>query len=134
MQRQTSDPQQRSPRRQFLKSAGAMAAGLYLTGSEPLAVSQEPAAAAGGKPALLGGTPVRTKPFPAWPVMDQREDNSLLEVLHSGKWFRGGGQRVNRFEAAYARLTGAKHCVATANGTGALLASLALWTSGRATK
>jgi dTDP-4-amino-4,6-dideoxygalactose transaminase len=32
---------------------------------------------------------------------------------------------VNRFEKAYAELTGARHCVATANGTSALFTSLA---------
>ena len=34
-------------------------------------------------------------------------------------------QTVSRFEDAYARLTGARHCIATANGTSALYASLA---------
>ena len=77
------------------------------------------------RPALLGGKPVRREPFPGWPRFDQRDEKNLLDVLHSGKWFRGGGECVNRFEAAYADLTGAKHCVATANGTSALYASLA---------
>ena len=49
----------------------------------------------------------------------------MLEVLHSGKWYRGDGQTVSRLEDAYARLTGARHCIATANGTSALYASLA---------
>jgi dTDP-4-amino-4,6-dideoxygalactose transaminase len=77
------------------------------------------------KPALLGGRPVRGAPFPSWPVVDEREDKALLEVLHGGKWYRGDGQTVSRFEEAYARLTGARHCIATANGTSALYASLA---------
>ena len=34
--------------------------------------------------AVDGGQPVRTAPFPAWPVFDQREERLLLEVLHSG--------------------------------------------------
>ena len=46
-------------------------------------------------------------------------------MLHSGKWYRGDGQTVSRFEDAYAQLTGARHCIATANGTSALYASLA---------
>ena len=46
-------------------------------------------------------------------------------MLHSGKWYRGDGQTVSRFEEAYAQLTGARHCIATANGTSALYASLA---------
>ncbi len=76
------------------------------------------------KPALLGGKPVRSEPFPSWPKFNATEEKALLEVLRSGKWFRGYGQQVNRFEEAYARLTGAKHCLATANGTSALFTSL----------
>ena len=79
------------------------------------------ALASAGKPALLGGKPVRTEPFPSWPKFDSREEQAVLDTLRSGKWFRGYGQNVNRFEQAYAQLTGAKHCLATANGTSALL-------------
>jgi perosamine synthetase len=82
-------------------------------------------AAAAEKPVLLGGPPVRSTPFPSWPVVDEREEKALSDVLHSGKWFRLDGQTVDRFEEAYARLTGARHCIATANGTSALYASLA---------
>jgi dTDP-4-amino-4,6-dideoxygalactose transaminase len=49
----------------------------------------------------------------------------MLGVIHSGEWFRGGGQNVNKFEQAYAQATGAKYCLATANGTSALFTSLA---------
>jgi dTDP-4-amino-4,6-dideoxygalactose transaminase len=91
------------------------------------AAAPAPAVFAGGaaKPALLGGPPVRSAKFPSWPVVDAREEKALLDVLHSGKWFRLDGQTVDRFEEAYARLTGARHCIATANGTSALYASLA---------
>ena len=77
-----------------------------------------------GKPALLGGSPVRTKPFPAWPVYDKREEEALVEVVRSGHWFRGSGQMVKRFEQSYAKLTGAKFCLGTSSGTGALQTSL----------
>jgi perosamine synthetase len=77
------------------------------------------------KPALLGGTPVRKGRWPSWPVFDRKEEEELLGVLRSGKWYRGAGRyNVDRFETAYAQLTGAKHCLATANGTSALLVSL----------
>ncbi len=77
------------------------------------------------KPALLGGTPVRQGRWPSWPVFDRKEEDELLGVLRSGKWYRGYGKyQVERFETAYAQLTGAKHCLATANGTSALLVSL----------
>ena len=75
-----------------------------------------------GKPAVLGGAPIRTTPFPSWPVHDTLEDQALSGVVRSGRWNRG--PQVERFEAEYARLTGAAHCLATANGTSALLATL----------
>jgi perosamine synthetase len=74
-------------------------------------------------PALLGGTPVRRTPFPSWPVADEREEQALVKLVRSGKWFRG--QNVAAFEEAYAKLTGAGGCLATANGTSALITSLA---------
>ena len=73
-------------------------------------------------PALLGGTPVRRTPFPSWPVADAREEDALVRVIRSGRWNRG--DNVAAFESAYASLTGAKHCLATANGTSALITSL----------
>ena len=82
------------------------------------------APASRSKPAMLGGTPVRTQRFPSWPVFDQTEEEALLGTLRSGKWFRGNGKNVAKFEEAYARLTGAKYCLATANGTSALFISL----------
>ena len=81
-------------------------------------------ASAKEKPALLGGQPVRSQRFPAWPVFDQKDEQALVEVVRSGNWFRGNGQMVKRFEEAYARLTGAKFCLSTSSGTGALQTSL----------
>lgn len=96
-------------RRNFIVAASAAAA---------------PVTAAPSRLALLGGKPVRTEPFPGWPKVGEVEEKMMLEVLRSGKWFRGWGKQVERFEAAYARLTGAKHCLATANGTSALFTTL----------
>ncbi|MBY0502898.1 MAG: DegT/DnrJ/EryC1/StrS family aminotransferase [Bryobacteraceae bacterium] len=76
------------------------------------------------KPALLGGTPVRASKFPGWPVQDSLEATGLEQVLRSGKWGRGTGQTVARFEAAYAEKMGTKACLATANGTSSLLIAL----------
>jgi dTDP-4-amino-4,6-dideoxygalactose transaminase len=102
-------------RRRFLATS---AAGAALSVTATRGADQD-------KPALLGGKPVRREPFPSWPRYDQRDEKNLLDVLHSGKWYRGGAERVNQFEAAYSELTGAKHCVATANGTSSLYTSLA---------
>jgi len=75
--------------------------------------------------AILGGAKAHPEPMPSWPVFDQAEERALLDTLRSGKWYRGGGaQMVNRFEQAYAQLTGARFCLATANGTASLFTSL----------
>ena len=81
-----------------------------------------PGASASNTPALAGGTPVRRTPFPSWPVADNREEDALVRTIRSGRWNRG--DNVAAFESAYASLTGAKHCLATANGTSALITSL----------
>lgn len=105
-------------RRRFL---GSVAAGTAALNVRPAARRADPTGA--GRPAILGGTPVRRDPFPGWPVADELEERALTDVLRSGKWNRHA--QVERFEAEYAALTGAKHCLAVANGTSALLTSLA---------
>lgn len=77
-----------------------------------------------GKPAILGGTKTRTTAFPGWPQFDARDDQALLQALHSGKWGRLIGQNVVSFEKAFADVAKAKHCVATSSGTTALLTML----------
>jgi perosamine synthetase len=78
------------------------------------------------KPALLGGHPVRTRSYSQWPVTDGTDQEALLEVFRTGRWSRSYGGRVaGEFEQAYAKLMGARHCIAVANGTSALFASLA---------
>jgi len=52
------------------------------------------------------------------------EERALQETLRSGRWYRGTGQQTKRFEQAFRELTGAQHCLATANGTSALYVSL----------
>lgn len=117
-------------RRHFLKSTAIVGSGasagraLRWTAMLGAGVAPTVFAAEADKPALLGGPPVRRSAFPSWPVFDTREEKALLDVLHGKKWFRGDGQVVNQFEASYAALTGARHCIATANGTSALFASL----------
>jgi dTDP-4-amino-4,6-dideoxygalactose transaminase len=103
-------------RRRFV--AATAAAGLGLA-----AMRDATAAASAEKPALLGGKPVRTKDFQPWPVATDLDAESVAKVVRSGHWNRG--QCVNRFEATYAKMNGAKYCVATSSGTSALYASLA---------
>jgi Predicted pyridoxal phosphate-dependent enzyme apparently involved in regulation of cell wall biogenesis len=81
-------------------------------------------AGAADKPALLGGPKIRSERFPSWPVSGELEERALIETLRSGNWYRGNGQQTKKFEDAYRKLTGARHCLATANGTSALYVSL----------
>ena len=70
------------------------------------------------KPAVLGGSKVRTKGWPKWPVFDKREEDSVRNTLLSGNWFRGNGKNVAAFEAQYAQLTGSKGCLAARGWSG----------------
>src|SRR4029077_12088931 len=86
------------------------------------------------KLALHGGPPIRQKPFPSWPVWDEREERALLDVLHSGKWWRfsygscverrepesGLRSRVVEFQEAFARHHQARFGLACSNGTAAI--------------
>jgi dTDP-4-amino-4,6-dideoxygalactose transaminase len=112
-------------RRGFIGAIAA--AGAFGRGRSPeaagRATTQLRGGAASNTPAVLGGTPVRTAPFPSWPIADAHEEDALVRVIRSGRWNRG--DQVAAFESAYAALTGAKHCLATANGTSALITSLA---------
>jgi len=101
-------------RRGFLTAAAAAGIGLTIRNAD-----------AADKPALLGGKPVRTKSFPSWPVWEKTEEEALVAAIHSGKWNRVG-KYVSQFEEDYAKLTGAKCCLATNGGTSALLTSLAV--------
>ena len=112
----------RVSRRRFLGTVAAGAAAAVTRPATARAVAGGPNGV--GEPALLGGRPVRTEAFPSWPIADAREEQALLGVLRSGKWGRGVGEQVKQFERAYAELTGARHCLATANGSTALLTSL----------
>lgn len=76
------------------------------------------------KLAILGGEPVRTAPWPDWPVWDPSAEKDILEMLRSGRWWRGSGDYVAEFEEKYAEFIGAGRCLATASGTTALLISL----------
>jgi dTDP-4-amino-4,6-dideoxygalactose transaminase len=77
------------------------------------------------KLALLGGTPAKTKPFPDWPQYDQKEEKALLDVLHSGIWWRTPGTRTLQFEQDFAKFHQVKHGVACTNGTAALEIAMA---------
>ncbi|MGH2344198.1 MAG: DegT/DnrJ/EryC1/StrS family aminotransferase [Chloroflexota bacterium] len=72
------------------------------------------------RPAGAGGTPLRTRPFPSWPVWDTQDEDALLQVLRSGRWGEIDSDVVGKFEARFADFQQARHCVAVVNGTAAL--------------
>lgn len=74
--------------------------------------------------AVNGGTPVRSKPFPTWPVWDQRDEAALLDVLRSGTWGAHAGSRVTTFADTFARYQDAAHGICLTNGTAALEVAL----------
>lgn len=72
--------------------------------------------------ALNGGPPLRSTPFPSWPVYGPAEEEALLSVLHSGRWFLD--KHIERFECEFASFQEAKFGIATSNGTTALQVAL----------
>ena len=85
------------------------------------------------KLAVLGGKPIRTKPFPAYPVIGQEEKRAVMEVLESGQLStfsasrQGflGGQKIQAFEAAFAEYHGVQHAIAVNSATSGLHAAVA---------
>ena len=74
------------------------------------------------KLALHGGQPVRTEPFPNWPMHDACEQKALNEVLESGKWWYG--EKVRAFEERFAAYQDARFGITVVNGTVALQVAL----------
>jgi dTDP-4-amino-4,6-dideoxygalactose transaminase len=88
--------------------------------------------------ALFGGKPVRSRPFPAWPVFDEGEEQALLELLRSGQWWRytmgeavqpaaasnGARSKVAEFQDRFAKSQGARFGIACSTGTAALEVAL----------
>jgi perosamine synthetase len=113
-------------RRRFLSSACAGAAASGIGGKiVPTAAATAPVTSVtDDKLAALGGSPVRRAPFPAWPVVGEAEEKSLMDALKSRRWGRNGGSYVEKFERVWAERLGATHCLATSSGTSALVAAL----------
>lgn len=76
------------------------------------------------KLALLGGKPIRTRPFTRWPIFGKPEEKRLLRALHRGKWGRLSGSEVAEFENRFAAMHGCKHGLAVVNGTVSLRIAL----------
>ncbi|MET0133934.1 MAG: DegT/DnrJ/EryC1/StrS aminotransferase family protein [Kibdelosporangium sp.] len=78
--------------------------------------------------AIDGGSPVRTLPFPRWPVFDHDDTEVTRAVLESGRVNYWTGEHGARLETEFAAAVGTRHAVVLSNGTVAL--ELALWAVG----
>lgn len=118
---------QKTNRREFLASVGALGAASILSGS--LGASSGFAADGKEKLAIAGGTPVRKDMLGSGPYgpqfYDDVEKNELIEVLASRSPFRRPGGKVNQFEQAYAAHIGAKYAFGVTSGTAALYTAMA---------
>src|SRR4030043_1325739 len=69
--------------------------------------------------AALGGSPVRTEPYPDWPVYNERDIQAVTDVIKSGRW--GGypypGPQTSEFARRFAEMQGGGYAVPMANGT-----------------
>lgn len=84
--------------------------------------------------AICGGTPARQTPFHPWPFSDGTEEELVLKVLRSGKWWRlafgqgvdlvepeaGERSQVALFQEEFAKAHDCKYGIAAANGTATL--------------
>ncbi len=109
-------------RRSFVRGGASAAAGFVV------APSLIPARARGQshqpRPAALGGDPVRTQPYPAWPIIDGTDEDKLLDALRRREWCRLYGDITTRFEERWAEQLGVRFCTGVVNGTNALYAAL----------
>ncbi len=75
--------------------------------------------------AIHGGTPAVTAASGSpWPVVDEREEKAILEVLHSRVWGCTSGTKVKAFEKEFAAFCGGAHAICLTNGTAALEVAL----------
>ncbi len=72
------------------------------------------------KLAIEGGNPVRSKPWPKWPLFSDRDKQDLAAVLDDGRLTSITGPKVREFEEKYAERFGARYAVACSSGVTAL--------------
>ncbi len=76
------------------------------------------------KLALQGGDPVRTVPFPTWPIWGDEEVENLKTVVNSGKWGRLHGPTTEAFERKFADMHCARYGLCINSGTTGLQLAL----------
>lgn len=75
--------------------------------------------------AITGGKPVRTTPWPIWPIATDQTMANLEAVMRSGRWAISGCSNgvkgyEQRFCQAFADYQGSPYAVATTNGSAAI--------------
>lgn len=107
-------------RREFIKKNSLIGLGFIAAGPAMHAFTSKEAV---NKLAVLGGRPVRSAPWPTWPVWQPATDEErLLKVIRSGVWSRAN--TVTEFEQKWAQMIGSKRCLSLVNGTNALITAL----------
>ena len=122
MQPETNDSKARAGRREFIKSAGVAAAGMYLAAQPFSAAQAAPAAAKNETLALNGGPKAVTLPAghaTRWPIYGQVEEKEVVALLRNPSY-----GPITDFEKAWAEFHQIKYCKAHCNGTSALTSML----------
>ena len=113
-------PEKDLTRREFLKQNSIAGVAVITTGISPVLANSTSDIS---KPAILGGKPILSTTWKKWPMWIPESDEKLvLETIRSGVWSRE--KVVTAFEKQWANTIGTKRCVATVNGTNAMIASL----------
>jgi perosamine synthetase len=86
------------------------------------------------RPEIFGGEPVRTKEFPAYLTLDEKEEQAVAEVIRDGiisdfigadGLFFLGGKRVRQLEEMYKERCGVKHAISMNSATSVIIAAIA---------
>jgi len=104
-------------RRQFLNTASVGAAVAAIGIPSYGNITKE-----ASKLAILGGQPIRSKPFPSWPIIDETDEKSVLSAVRSRSWKRS--KLVRTVEKRFIKLLGAKCGLLTGSGTQSLHTSI----------
>jgi hypothetical protein len=68
----------------------------------------------------LGGKPVRSGEWPAWPPPLPSAETGVEAAIKSGVWVRQSGRYTIEFEQAFAAMLGVRQALTVCSGTGAL--------------
>ena len=92
----------------------------------PVVASEDAPPLAYRKLALLGGRPaLREALHVGRPnVGDRARFQERMDAMLDARWFSNGGPLVREFEERVARYLGVRHCIATCNGTTALMLAI----------